>query len=106
MVAEIDLESSPTFSKLDSLGLSPDEYVIMGSGIMFALGIRPLAELGDIDVYVTLSGWEKVRGLAEIIHDAEWECDYLYLFGKQIEVYNGWGRATMTSTSCLGMHIE
>jgi len=86
-----DIKNNSVFNKLDSLGLSFDEYVIMGSGIMFALGIRSLDELDDIDIYVTSSGWKKVKGLSEVIHDEEWNCDHIYLFDKQIEVYNGWG---------------
>lgn len=86
-----DIKNNSVFNKLDSLGLSFDEYVIMGSGIMFALGIHSLDELDEIDIYVTPSGWEKVKGLSKIIHYEEWNCDHIYLFDKQIEVYNGWG---------------
>jgi len=63
----------------------------MGSGIMFALGIRKLTDLDDIDILVTESGWEKVKSLAEIHHDDEWNCDHLYLFDEKIDIYNGWG---------------
>jgi ASC-1-like (ASCH) protein len=91
MLTQNDLKNNIVFNKLDSLGLSFSEYVIMGSGIMFALGIRSLDELDDIDIYVTPSGWEKVQGLSEVIHDEEWNCDHIYLFDNQVEVYNGWG---------------
>jgi len=33
------------FQKLDSLNIPDSEYIIMGSGIMFALGIRDLKTL-------------------------------------------------------------
>lgn len=91
MLTEQELQNNDLFRKLDSLDLDPSQYVIMGSGIMFALGIRKLTDLDDIDILVTESGWEKVKSLAEIHHDDEWNCDHLYLFDEKIEIYNGWG---------------
>lgn len=91
MITQQELQNNDLFRKLDSLDLDPSQYVIMGSGIMFALGIRQLTDLDDIDILVTESGWEKVKSLAEIHHDDEWNCDHLYLFDEKIEIYNGWG---------------
>lgn len=79
------------FKNLLSLNLSSDEYVIFGSGVMFALGIRPLDELDDIDILVNKNGWSKVKDLSKVIHDETWHCDHIYLFDEKIEVYNGWG---------------
>jgi len=32
-----------------------------------------------------------VKDLAENHYDEEWKCNHLYLFDKEIEIYNGWG---------------
>lgn len=91
MLTEQELLNNELFKNLDSLELDPSEYVIMGSGIMFALGIRQLSDLDDIDILVTKSGWEKVKTLSKIHHDEGWNCDHIYLFDEKIEIYNGWG---------------
>jgi hypothetical protein len=91
MLTEQDLKQNDFFKLLDSLKLQSKEYLIMGSGVMFALGIRPLEDLDDIDLLVSKSGWEKVKNLSKNIYDKEWDCKHLYLFDDKIEIYNGWG---------------
>ena len=70
----------------------------MGSGIMFVLGIRPLKELDDLDLFVTNEAFEKVKKLGEVQHDEEWDCNYVFLFNKKIEVWNGWGPGVYSRT--------
>ena len=98
MLNENDLKKNKISQLLDSLGLSSDEYLIMGSGIMFALGIRSIEELDDLDLYVTNNAFEKVKKLGEVQYDEEWDCNYVFLFNKKIEVWNGWGPKISSQT--------
>ena len=91
MVTKKDLMKNELFKKLFSLNLSIDEYVIFGSGVMFAIGARALSELDDLDIFVNEDGWNKVKNLSTIIHDDGWDCEHIYLFDKRFEIYNGWG---------------
>ena len=61
---KIKLQKHELFQKLETLNLDPKDYIIMGSGVMFALGIRPLKDLDDIDIWVNKKGWKQVRNLA------------------------------------------
>ncbi len=85
------LKNHPIFKKLSNLGLNNGEYIIMSSGPMFALGIRDISELDDLDIYVSQSGWKKVQSLAPNIYDEGWNANHLYLFNNQIEIWDNWG---------------
>lgn len=98
MLNENDLKQNEIFRLLDSLNLSSNEYLIMGSGIMFVLGIRPFEELDDLDLFVTNSAFEKVKNLGEVQYDEEWDCKYVFLFDKKIEIWNGWGPGVYSKT--------
>ena len=65
VVTESELENNEVFSKIKALKLEPDEFLIIGSGIMFALGIRSLDDIHDIDIIVNEKGWEKVKNLSK-----------------------------------------
>lgn len=91
MSTGIKLREHFAFQLLDSLGLNPDEYIIMSSGIMFGLGIRPLEDLHDLDLFVNNSGWEKVKKIGEVRHDEVYGGDYVVLFDGLIEIFNTWG---------------
>lgn len=69
---------------------------------MFAVGIRDLATLNDLDLFVSASGWEKVKHLAPVIHDTKWNCEHIYLFDELIEIYNGWGPSHYDFQELLG----
>lgn len=66
VVTESELENNEVFSKIKALKLEPDEFLIIGSGIMFALGIRSLDDIHDIDIIVNEKGWEKVKNLSKV----------------------------------------
>lgn len=67
---------------------------------MFALGIRDLETLDDIDILVADSAWQKVKNMAPVIHDKEkWACDHLSLYDGLIEIWNGWGNMEGTNES-------
>ena len=90
MLNENDLKQSEIFKLLDSLNLSSDEYLIMGSGIMFALGIRPLKELNDLDLFVTDSAFAKVKDLGEAFYDEVSDSYHINLFDNKIEIMDSW----------------
>ena len=91
IITEKDLNNNPIFKNFNTLSLQPDEYVIMGSGIMFALGIRDLSTLDDIDLLVTKKGWDKVKDLSDTKHNDDWGCNYVQLFDKTVEAFDLWG---------------
>jgi predicted nucleotidyltransferase len=101
----ISLKQHPLFQKLDSLNIPKNDYVIMGSGIMFALGIRELERLDDIDILVTQKGWDITKGLSTTLYDDEWDCEYLYLFDEQIEIWEGWGPGQYISEELIKSSI-
>lgn len=72
------------FDRYSFFSLNPEEYVILGSGVMFALGIRPLSELDDIDILVSVSGWKKVRGLAEVKHDEKKDLRHIRMIEEHL----------------------
>lgn len=86
-----EMKHNKTFLLLRSLPLELGEYAIFGSGIMFALGIRPLSDLHDLDIVVSKSGWEKVKTLGKPFYEPVWKCNWLKLFDEQIELSDGWG---------------
>jgi len=83
-ITEQELEKSPVFLKIKELGLKADEFLIIGSGIMFALGIRDVKDIHDIDIIVNDKGWEKVKNLSKVYINEIGE-KHLYLLGKKIE---------------------
>ncbi|HOV29861.1 MAG TPA: hypothetical protein PLD77_02200 [Candidatus Dojkabacteria bacterium] len=87
VVTESELENNEVFSKIKALKLEPDEFLIIGSGIMFALGIRSLDDIHDIDIIVNEKGWEKVKNLSKVYTNELGE-KHLYLLGKRIEVWD------------------
>lgn len=72
-----DLSTHKIFQKLSKLGLNKNEYVIFGSGVMFALGIRSLDELDDIDLVVNSEGWNKIKNMASIEVAKDWRCEFI-----------------------------
>ena len=91
MLDENDLKNHEVFRLLDSLSISSNEYLIMSSGIMFVLGIRPMTELQDLDLFVTDEAFEKLKKFGDVKYDEEWDCNYIFLFDRKIEIWNGWG---------------
>jgi len=86
-ITEQELEKSPVFLKIKELGLKPEEFLIIGSGIMFALGIRDVKDIHDIDIIVNDKGWEKVKNLSKVYINKIGE-KHLYLLGKKIEIWD------------------
>ena len=84
------LKNHPIFKKLDSLGLKNDEYIIMGSGIMYALGIRPIEEINDIDILVSEKGWTKVKRLGKIVHNHKNDTNSISFLKEKLSIYDEW----------------
>lgn len=85
------LRDHEIFKLFLTLDLVIGEYAIFGSGVMFALGIRELSEIHDLDVVVTKEGWEKVKNLGKPFYDPGWKCNWLKLLDSKIELSDGWG---------------
>jgi len=90
---EDQLAGHPLIKKLKSMDLPVNDYVVFGSGTMFALGIRPLSDFNDIDIFCGANTWEKLKTIPNIqIERADsWDCEHIYLPDKTIEAFNGWG---------------
>ena len=54
---------------------------------MYALEIKDIKELRDVDILVTIDGWNKVKHLGENIFDKEKNCDYIRLENDGIEIF-------------------
>ena len=90
MLTEKELLKNNVFKRISYLPLDSDDYIIMGSGVMFALGLKKLDEIRDIDLLVTNKGWEKVKNLTKNYHNKTLNYSHLYLFNKRIEIFNAW----------------
>ena len=74
------------FTKIKELGFPPDQYIVVGSGILAAKGIR---QTNDLDIVVTpelfdkckAEGWEVLPWTKESIPGKDW------LKKGEIEVY-------------------
>jgi predicted nucleotidyltransferase len=75
------------FKYLKNLNLKPDEYVIIGSGVLYALGIKDISKIKDVDLLVTTEGWDKVKHLSKNTFDKEKNCDYIRLENDGIEIF-------------------
>lgn len=102
----MDLSNHKIFQKLSELGLEKDEYVIFGSGVMFALGIRQLEDLDDIDLVVSSKGWEKVKNMAEIEVAKDWGCEFIQLDNGEIEIYSDWGPGKYDITKLIESSLQ
>ena len=91
MISYEELIRHHLFQALELINLPKDEYVIFGSSVMFALGIRPLDDLDDLDLLVTTRLWNELKPTYKVFHDDEWNADHIYLFDEQIEIWNRWG---------------
>lgn len=90
MLTEKELLKNNVFKRISYLPLDSDDYIIMGSGVMFALGLKKLDDIRDIDLLVTNNGWEKVKNLAKNYHNKALNFSHLYLLNKKIEIFNAW----------------
>lgn len=66
------MQTMNVIEEVRKLDLPPREYLVLGSGILGALGIR---EIGDIDLLVTSQVFDKLR-------DAGWTYDEIEIEGK------------------------
>ncbi|MGY0231033.1 hypothetical protein [Longispora urticae] len=83
-----DVLDHPLFRKLLSLNLSPEDFVVAGSGPLFARGW--IQDPSDLDIVVDDHGWRRALqwgvphaapfGYAEVVNP----------FGAEIEVLNAW----------------
>jgi len=86
----IDLKNNSIFKKLDSLNLNPDEYIIMGSGIMYALGIRDMEEINDIDILVSENEWEKVKNKGKLKYSKADDSPVISFMDDKLCIYIKW----------------
>lgn len=106
MLSYYELLVNPVFIKLDTLQLLPNDHIIMGTGIMFALGIRDLNTLDDLDLFVSLKCWNRVKTMSQIIPDVEWHCEKIVLYENTIEIFNGWGPGSYNFDTLLKNSIR
>lgn len=90
MLTEKELLKNNVFKRISYLPLDSDDYIIMGSGVMFALGLKKLDDIRDIDLLVTNNGWKKVKNLAKNYRNKALNFSHLYLLNKKIEIFNAW----------------
>lgn len=87
------LSSHPLITYLQSLDVSRDDFAIFGSGPMFAVGIRPIDELDDIDIIANEKAWVQFQNYGDVVVDEtkDWGQEKIYLQDGQIEIFNDWG---------------
>ncbi|MEV5310806.1 hypothetical protein [Streptomyces sp. NPDC052610] len=78
----------PFFQRLTSLGLPVDNYVIGGSGPMFAHGLRK--EIGDIDVVASGAAWSRALELGQPEAAPLGYAQHVVLFDGTVEILDGW----------------
>ncbi|GAA5085712.1 hypothetical protein HNP84_010213 [Thermocatellispora tengchongensis] len=82
-------KDNPLIRKLLSLDLPAEDYVIAGSGPLFAHGIKN--GLGDLDVVARGRAWQKATTFAPPEPAPFWTgVDRVLLFDGEIEIFNGW----------------
>ena len=69
------------FEKVKKLDLPPGEYVVIGAGILEALGIR---NTHDVDIIVAQKLFEKLRESKIYKEEIRW--NKIFLIGNQIEI--------------------
>jgi|GEM_PF-1199580 len=89
MLTEKELKNYLAFQKLGTLGLDSTDYVIFGSGTMFALEIRPLDDLDDLDILVKSEVFEKLKSRGELKKSAFGDPVIRFEDGL-IEVFANW----------------
>ena len=72
--------------KLSSLGLSVDNSVVIGSGILNALSIR---ESGDVDITVDVEDYERLKATGQFIEKISYGNKILEL--DDLEIGTSWG---------------
>ncbi|MFI2039153.1 hypothetical protein ACH470_31580 [Streptomyces bottropensis] len=78
----------PFFKRLISLGLPVDDYVIAGSGPMFAHGIR--GDIGDVDVVAGGAAWGRALELGKPEVAPFGYAQHVVLFDGSVEILDGW----------------
>ncbi len=77
------------FTNFILLNIPKRDYVFFGSATMFALGIRPWEDFGDLDVLITEKVYSKLKNNYHFSYDEGWNCYYTKLFDETIELYTG-----------------
>jgi hypothetical protein len=67
--------------KVKELNFPSGEYVVVGGGILEALGLR---NTNDVDVFVTLKLLEKLRESGKYIEEIKW--GKMFLTGEKIDI--------------------
>ncbi|MCL3992841.1 hypothetical protein [Streptomyces lavenduligriseus] len=78
----------PFFRQLMSLSLPIEDYVIAGSGPMFAHGLR--RDIGDIDVVAGSVAWGRALELGHPETAPLGYAQHVVLSGGTIEILDGW----------------
>lgn len=78
---------NPLFRKLMDIDLPSMDYVVFGSGPMFAHGLTDTPT--DIDLVARLSAWDRVREICDAFGYEVTE-GHIVLFNGDIEVFTSW----------------
>lgn len=76
------------FKHLDNLCLTKNEYVITGSGTLYAHGLISSID-NDLDIIVQPEAWKKCLKYG-IPKEGEFGDLIINLFNNQIQIFNGW----------------
>jgi hypothetical protein len=83
----LELTEHPLVRKLLSLGLPPEDYVVAGSGPLFAHGLRDLTS--DLDVVARGAAWDVARSHGEPV-PAPGGGHVIPLFDGAVEIFDQW----------------
>ena len=82
-----NLRSNQLLGKLNSLGLSADDYAVFGSGPMFAHGIKDLGH--DLDIIARGNAWRQACSTSSP-QTAIFGGLVVNLFNGEIEIFDSW----------------
>jgi len=82
-----NLSNNQIFVKLNSLGLSVDDYAVFGSGPMFAHGIKDLGH--DLDIIARGNAWRQACSTSSP-QTAIFGGLVVNLFNGEIEIFDSW----------------
>ena len=82
-----NLRSNQLLGKLNSLGLSADDYAVFGSGPMFAHGIKDLGH--DLDIIARGNAWRQACSTSSP-PTAIFGGLVVNLFNGEIEIFDSW----------------
>ena len=78
----------PLITKLKSIGLSANDYVVFASGPMYIHGLEDLSH--DLDVVARGDAWRKASLIKKPVNANSGSGQVVELFEGEIEIFNNW----------------